>query len=200
MFDVSRCCVGLLAVGIGSVSVQAATVGGTASVGDFSPSATAAAGAFGENDAQGGGSVGETRLNGDVFGLVDGSIVWDYVGTTNENQSSGPFGNFGVDVNDGTLTFNLAQDGPFVVSLKSATFTSYYFFDASFTGVTSLDFLTVGTAKNNASSANGKGLSHASLYVPASVSDPGPTPGAVPTPGAFGAGLVLLGLGAMRRR
>lgn len=202
----TRCLFVALAASALAVEARAATVGGTASVNDVQAdvasllsglmSATAAYGSVAGNDT-GSGNAALNLLNdsgSDVFNL---DLDWTLVGKSDDG-GNGPFTS-NPEVNDGALTFDTPMDGPFVISIKSSTYFSLYYFDDSFSGVSSLDFVTLGVAFNG-NNGKGKDLSHASLFKADGLPSPGPTPGAVPTPAAFGAGLVLLGLGAMRRR
>jgi hypothetical protein len=113
--------------------------------------------------------------------------TWAYAGKS-DDLNFGPFtGN--PDTNAGTLTFDAAVYGQFVLGLKAATQYSYYLFDAGGGGITSIDFTTLGVAQNGFGVA--QNLSHAVLYL-----------APVPEPQTYG--LMLLGLAAvgmrMRRR
>ncbi len=151
----------------------------TASVMDTTPVASGAAGGFAGNDV-GAMGTGLSNLNGaDVFT----SDTWEYVGQSDEPNT--PFTNNPDDETNGTLSFALPQDGPFVISIKAANFYSLYYFDASFQGVTEIDFTTTGVAQNPGGGS--PGFSHGTLYR------------VVPAPGA----MALLGLGGLvgvRRR
>ena len=87
--------------------------------------------------------------------------TWSQIGTTNQGQSSGPFG-LTPGSATGTLTFDTAQTGIFAVALKSSTKFSFYLFNGGTTGISSLTYNTIGTSKNNQGLA--QGLSHATLY------------------------------------
>lgn len=180
--------------------------------------ATAAAGGFYGNDKE--DEVlslldGATFGGSDIFGL---DLDWDFGGKT-DDDSSGPFvTNLGSST--GTLTFDTAPTGPFVIGIKASTYYALYYFDATFTDITSIAYDTSGAAvksndsnsKNNKSNkknqvvrlnastdseGQGPGLSHVSLFT---ANSPPPGPPVVPTPtAALGTGLLLAGL-AMRRR
>jgi PEP-CTERM motif len=129
---------------------------------------------------------------GSFAGNIDGSAAelsalagafggtWAYAGKS-DDLGFGPFtGNPGT--NAGTLTFDAAVYGSFVVGLKAATQYSYYLFDGGVTGITSINFTTLGVAQNGAGIA--QNLSHAALYL-----------APVPEPQTYA--LLLLGLAAL---
>ena len=90
-----------------------------------------------------------------------GSAPFTFGGTSND-AGNGPFTSNPTVSTNGTLTFDSAISGSFVIGLKAATRYSYYFFNAS-TPVSSLTFdSTAGVAKNNSGIA--QSLSHAALY------------------------------------
>lgn len=107
-----------------------------------------------------------------------------YLGKT-DDSGSGPFASNPGEVTSGTLTFDTALSGSFVIGLKAAHYYSYYFFDAT-TPVTSLTFDTTAGASTNKKGIP-RELSHAALYV-GSVS-------AIPEPQTYA--LLLAGLGAV---
>ena len=85
----------------------------------------------------------------------------------------------------GTLTFDSAIDGAFVLSLKAGNAFSLYYFDGSGPAISAINYNTLGVQVNV--NGIGAGLSHASLYTAAV------TP--VPEPETYA--LMLAGLGAM---
>lgn len=154
---------------------------GTATTADLSPTPTAAAGGFDGNDI-GEMGTGLTNLNDlDVFT----SDTWQYAGQSDEPNT--PYSNNPDGQTNGTLTFTVPQDGPFVVSIKASNFYALYYYDASHIGVTDITFTTSG-ASINPNNGNSPGFSHGTFYT------------VVPTPGALallgGAGLI----GVRRRR
>jgi hypothetical protein len=91
-----------------------------------------------------------------------GGDSYTFIGkTSNDNTGSGPFQAFGVDFNAGTLTFDQAWTGTFILGLKAGNFSSLYKF-SSITPVTSIAFDTLGVGVNG--NGIGLGLSHANLY------------------------------------
>ena len=99
------------------------------------------------------------------------------------------FGPFVADYDSqtlGTLTFDSAVKGLFVLAIKGGPDHSYYEFNAGAAGITSLQFDTLGIATG--SGKPGPGLSHFGLYTANAV-----TP--VPEPETYA--LMLAGLGAV---
>lgn len=169
---------GVVACASGALAMPTAS---TADVTDTLANATEAAGAFMGNDV-GAMGTGLTNLNDlDVFT----EDTWQYVGQSDEPNT--PYTNNPDGETDETLFFIEPQDGPFVISLKAGDFYSLYYFDATFQGVTQIDFVTGGVALNP--SGQPLGFSHSTLYR-ATV---------IPAPGA----LALAGIGGIvgvRRR
>lgn len=152
-------------------------------------------------------AVGAFNINNDKPATVlpilsDNTQVWDdgtYTGAgltwsaagKSDDAGNGPFTS-NPQTTSGTLTFDSAIGGPFVISLKGSNTFSLYYFDASFANVTSIDFDMIGAAQNK--QGKSQDLSHASLFTA------GGKPTGVPSPTAALAGLGLLGLIASRRR
>jgi len=124
--------------------------------------ATSCKGAFNGNID---GAQAETTYLSGLGGDWLGSYV--YWGKS-DDTGNGPFTS-NPNGTGGTLTFDQAISGKFVIGLKASNNYSYYLFNAA-TPLTSLTFdTTAGIAVNNV--GNPQGLSHASLYV-ASVPEP----------------------------
>jgi len=115
--------------------------------------------------------------------------TFSYLGKS-DDADNGPFANNPQTAVNGTLTFDSALTGSFVLGLKASDQYSYYLFNA-LSPVSSLTFSsTSGVALNDRGIP--QGLSHATLYV-----------GAVPEPETYAlflAGLGAIGFMAKRRR
>jgi PEP-CTERM motif len=120
------------------------------------------------------------------FGLAGASFLG-----ASDDARSGPFRR-DPDGASGTLRFDSAIDGAFVLSLKAGNAFSLYFFDGEGDAISSIDYTTLGVATNWR--GDGLGLSHASLYaaVPA-----------IPEPETYAlmlAGLAAVGFMSRRRK
>lgn len=149
-----------------------------------SPSWTDCAGAFSGNDKNQEADVLATILA--EFGLSGVSFQG-----ASDDAGSGPF-SANPGTNSGTLAFDAALDGPFVLSLKAGNAFSLFYFDGAGDPISSIDFTTLGVSTNG--QGIGSGLSHASLY--------GGVP-AIPEPQTYAlmlAGLAAMGFFARRRK
>jgi hypothetical protein len=130
----------------------------------------------------------DANQQADVLQVIqaDAGVPYVWLGKS-DDANNGPFtSNPGG--TSGMLTFDSPITGFFVLSLKAGNFFSLYGFNG--TNTSSVSFTTIGVGVN----ANGGplGLSHASLYVPATV---------VPEPSTYvlmATGLLAMGL--IRRR
>lgn len=172
----------LLAIGSAAVALSAPALAENCANTTFSAlAASACAGSFVGNLN---GSAAELTVLGSSF---PGSF--SYAGSSND-ASFGPFTADPSGATGGTLTFDSAISGQFVIGLKAANNYSFYLFNAA-SPLTSLSFdSTAGVALN----AQGlpQNLSHATLYV-----------GAVPEPETYAlmlAGLGVIGWVGRRRR
>lgn len=151
----------------------------------FNPDALACSGAWMGNDAQLQADV-LAQAATDFNGIVGSGMVWTWAGKS-DDADSGPFA-ANADGSTGTLTFDTPMTGYFAISLKSSESFSMYLFNGGTTGISSIDYSTLGVSLNDRGTA--QGLSHAALLVP------------VPEPGTYAlmlAGLVAVGYTARRR-
>ncbi|MEW5787642.1 MAG: PEP-CTERM sorting domain-containing protein [Pseudomonadota bacterium] len=155
----------LAVLATGSFSAQAALVPETPSCNNGG--AATAMGALACSGAWDGNNVNQeadvlAQLGLDFSDDVGLSGDWSYFGSTDAGLADGPFSAVPAD-RTGTLSFDSAVTGYFVVALKSSTNFSLYLFDGGDAGLASIDFTTRGTALNP---QNGRpqALSHASLY------------------------------------
>ena len=140
------------------------------------------------------------RMRVDFSSFVGGS-AWTYLGSTDAGSTAGPFRAVPGTIT-GTLSFDNPIQGFFAVSLKSSTNFSIYLFNGGPSGLTSVDFTTIGTSLNKTGVP--QDLSHASLFDFADAASNGAIPAAVVvTPEPTSAALViggLVGVGAFARR
>ncbi len=177
----------LAAVVLSPIAAQATPVPNAptaCSLSDFTVAAIACRGPFTGN------------LNGSASEMTDlhtyfGNL-WTYQGKS-DDAGNGPFTANPNTVSAGTLTFDSAVTGLFVIGLKASSTYSFYEFNGGTRGITSLQFSTRGTAQN--SQGDAQALSHAALYLD-------PPSDVVPEPSTYmmmAAGLAGLGLVARRR-
>ena len=137
------------------------------------------------------GSASEINYLNSVYA---GSAPFTFGGTSND-AGNGPFTSNPTVSTNGTLTFDSAISGTFVIGLKASTRHSYYFFNAS-TPVSSLTFnSTAGVAKNNSGIA--QSLSHAALYYGNGSSGGGNGGPVMPVPEPETYALMLGGIGGL---
>jgi hypothetical protein len=151
----------------------------------LNPDYTACGGSFAGNDKN-----QQDDVNAYILGTF--GLTTTYQGASDE-AGSGPFTSSPGSAT-GTLTFDTAIDGPFVLSLKAGDQFSLFYYDGSGPAISSIDYSTLGV-NQNAQDA-GLGLSHASLYS-------GDVVPGIPEPQTYAlmlAGLGFVGFMARRRR
>jgi hypothetical protein len=136
------------------------------------------------------GSPSEVAFLDSEWGALTGGS-FDYLGKS-DDASNGPFTGNPDDATDGTLTFDQAISGWFVIGLKAAGNYSYYLFNA----VSPISSLTYDSTAGVALNRNGvpQELSHAALYA---VAQPVPEP---ETYALMMAGLAAVGFLSRRRK
>jgi hypothetical protein len=137
-----------------------------------------------------------TEQEADVLAQIfaDWGVVLDLAGKS-DDANFGPFTS-NPEATSGTLTFDAAISGPFVIALKAGSEFSLYYFDSGNTGVDYLTFVTNGAAANP--QGRPQALSHADLYTVDGV-----PPTVIPEPETYAmllAGLGLMGFMARRRQ
>jgi hypothetical protein len=173
---------------LGSLSCDAGTVTAKGTNGT-SYGATKCAGTYQGNDTGSGDPLLTLLKSGSLFGEEIGSWDWELSG-----KSDGGGGEFGLgapETNSGEWSLNTAIEGPFILSLKSSTSWSAYYFENLDSAITGGAFDTLGVAVNQ-NNGKGKGLSHASLFVASKQFTDTPETQEVPEPGTL-FGLLTLG-------
>lgn len=149
------------------------------------------------------GNPGYLDCRGPIGGNVNGnaaeatflSSVWGNTWTwqgKSDDSNAGPFTVDQSGATSGTLSFDSAVKGLFVLAIKGGPDYSYYEFNGGVAGITSLNFDTLGIVKGNGEP--GPGLSHFGLYT---------TMAPVPEPETYAlmiAGLAALGFIVRRRK
>lgn len=173
---------------LGTLSCDAGTVTATGTNG-ISYGATKCAGTYEGNDTGAGDPLLTLLNSGTLFGSEIGSWDWELSG-----KSDGGGGEFGLgapETSSGDWSLKTAIEGPFILSLKSSTSWSAYYFENLDSAITGGAFDTLGVAVNS-NNGKGKGLSHASLFVASKQFVDEPEAQEVPEPGTL-FGLLTLG-------
>ncbi|MFY7807239.1 MAG: PEP-CTERM sorting domain-containing protein [Limnoraphis robusta] len=173
---------------LGSLSCEAGTVNATDALGNVY-GATKCAGTYEGNDTGAGDPLLTLLKSGDLFGEEIGSWDWELSGKSDGNK--GAFGITAPGSNSGNWSLSTALESPFILSLKSSTSWSAYYFENLDSAITGGFFNTLGVAVNE-NNGQGKGLSHASLFVASKQFVDEPDSQEVPEPGTL-LGLLTLG-------
>jgi hypothetical protein len=183
-FSLKSIAVAALAVAGASASAALTPTSPACSTADVDPNSFACLGSYAGNNL---------NQEADVLAAISGWGSFSLIGSSDTAGTFGPFTS-NPETTEGTLTFDSAMDGPFVLALKAGNQFSLYFYDGSGDPISSIDFSTEGTNLNNQGLPNA--LSHASLYAGA------PVPG-IPEPETYAlmlAGLGIIGFVSRRRR
>ncbi|CAG1017829.1 hypothetical protein BURC_02526 [Burkholderiaceae bacterium] len=184
-FSLKSVAIAALALAGASASAALTPTSPACNTADVDPNSFACLGSFDGNDK---------NQQVDVLAAISGWGSFSYIGSSDTVLTFGPFAS-NPEVTEGTLTFDSAIDGPFVLALKAGNQFSLYFYDGSGDAISSIDFSTEGTNLNNQGIPNA--LSHASLYAGSPI-----VPG-IPEPETYAlmlAGLGIVGFMARRRR
>lgn len=160
----------------------------------FDPMYLLCAGAFQGND------VPNSDEALDVFADLSSSLgfsgTWSFDTADKSDEADNGVFTSNPETTEGTLTFKTAQFGLFGISLKAANSFSLYLFDGGTTGITSIDFETIGTSTNRRGMA--QDLSHASFFAFTSDDEPiqVPEPAATAALGLF----ALTGMGLLKKK
>jgi hypothetical protein len=172
----------------------------TAASGLFNPMYMECWGAFSGNDVSNGASDNSSELIALLAEYTtNGGLLGTWSASTADKSDSAGNGVFtsNPETNDGVLTFDTAKFGLFGISLKASNSFSLYLFDGGTTGITSINFNTIGTSVTGGRDPQGQDLSHASFFAftPDDDSADVPEPATAAALGTF----ALLGL-AMKKK